>query len=261
MPHIIAILIALAGLLAGSPAQADLMSRPQVEYSADATSEDEEGTMRLKIFATPTKERHEMLTGSGKGAVMIFRFDQMVMWMVMPSERMYMEHPIGGGPSGKNDSSQWTYEHTAVGPESLNGVPVTKYKTIATSSRGKKYGGFSWRRSDGITLKEDLLYKEGKKTQRRLLELSNVTVGSQSSKLFEIPPGFTKFSMGGMMGGAMGREGMDQRGIPESRPQTGRPPAVIPAPESEPDPEEEAPAEEQSGAEKAGKMLKGIFGR
>ena len=149
MPQILVALVALATLSAWVPAQAAPMNRPQAEYSADSTIQNEEGTIQQRVYVTPTKERKEILTGSGDGAVQIFRYDNKVMWMLMPSEKMYMEHSIAGGPSKGNDPSQWTYEDTAVGEETLNGMKVTKYKTIATSTDGKKFGGFSWRTKRG----------------------------------------------------------------------------------------------------------------
>lgn len=262
MSHILVVLVALATLSAWVPAQAAPMNRPQAEYSADATIENEEGTTKQKIFVTPTKERKEMLTGSGEGAVQIFRYDNKVMWMLMPSENMYMEYSIGGGPSKGNDTSQWTYEDTAMGEETLNGVRVTKYKTIATSTDGRKYGGFSWRTREGINVKQDLLYKEGNEKKRMLTELSNLKIGQQDPKLFEIPDGFTKFDMGGMMG-MMGRQGQstgrpDMSGTPppSSRKPGSRPEVVTP--QETPAPEPEAPAE--SDMEKAGKFMKGLFG-
>ncbi|HWC50693.1 MAG TPA: DUF4412 domain-containing protein, partial [Nitrospira sp.] len=186
------------------------MGRPNAEYSADSTIQNEEGTIQQKVYVTPTKERKEMLTGAGDGGIQIFRYDSKVMWMLMPSEKMYMEHSMAGKSQG-NDPSQWTFEETAMGEETLNGVRVTKYKTIATSTDGKKYGGFSWRTREGIPLKQDLLYKEGNDKKRMLTELTNLKVGRQDPKLFEIPEGFTKLDMGGMMGAAgMGRPGMGQ---------------------------------------------------
>ena len=271
MPHLLAVLIGLATFAACLPAQATPMNRPQAEYSADAIVENEEGTMKQKIFVTPTKERKEMLTGSGEGAVQIFRYDNKVMWMLMPSEHMYMEYSIGGGPSRGSDTSQWTYEDTVVGEETLNGVRVTKYKTIATSTDGKKYGGFSWRTKEGINLKQDLLYKEGNDKKRMLTELSNLQIGRQDPKLFEIPDGFTKFDMGGMMGmmgGGAGRSGMGQpMGRPDMSgtppPNVGRGqgrPQIMPQQESQPTPEPEPPAEE-STTDKATNFMKGLFGR
>lgn len=264
MPHFIVVLIALATLLVGLPAHAAQMHRPQAEYSADATIQDEEGTIQQRVYVTPTKERKEMLTGAGDGAVQIFRYDTKTMWMLMPSESMYMEYSLGQKVQGQgSDTSQWTYEDTAMGEETLNGVRVTKYKTIATSTDGKKYGGFSWRTREGINVKQDLLYKEGNDKKRMLTELSNLKIGRQDPALFEIPDGFTKFDMGGMMSGAMGREGMSQRGMPTSpRPQTGVPQRTMPVPDEQPAAPEPAPApEEPSDMEKAGSLLKGLFGR
>jgi hypothetical protein len=47
----------------------------------------------------------------------------------------------------------------------------------------------------------DLLSKEGDKKMRISSELTNLKVGKQDPKLFEIPPGYTKNDMGAMMGG------------------------------------------------------------
>jgi hypothetical protein len=264
MGHLLVAVIGLVTFIASLSAQAAPINRPQAEYSAEAMVENEEGTMKQKIFVTPTKERKEMLTGSGEGAVQIFRYDNKVMWMLMPSENMYMEYSIGGGPSKGSDTSQWTYEDTVVGEETMNGIRVTKYKTIATSTDGKKYGGFSWRTREGINVKQDLLYKEGNDKKRMLTELSNLQIGSQDPRLFEIPDGFTKFDMAGMMSGAMGRPGQpmgrpDMSGTPPPNMSRGQGrPQVIPPQETQPAPDAEPPAE--SDVEKATNFMKGLFG-
>ena len=273
MSRLVLVLIGLVGLLGAWPAGAAQLSRPQVEYSADSVTQTEEGAIQQHVYVTPTKERKEMLTGAGDGGVMIFRFDTKVVWILMPSEKMYMEHSMagGGGQGQRDDPSRWTYEDTAMGEETLNGVRVTKYKTIATSTDGKKYGGFSWRTREGINLKQDLLYKEGNEKKRMLVELSNLKIGRQDANLFEIPEGFNKFDMAGMMGGMgamMGRQGMGQpMGRPdmsEGRPSVGRGPGrpqVMPPQETQPAPESEPPAAERSDMEKATNLLKGLFGR
>ena len=152
-----------------------------------------------------------------------------------------------------------------MGEEMLNGMKVTKYKTIATSTDGKKYGGFSWRTKEGISIKQDLLYKEGNDKKRMLTELKNVMIGRQDPKLFEIPEGFTKFDMAGMMGGAMGREGMGQpptdRPGSRNRPTVHQPGVNAPQTNAPVAPEHEPPADDQSDMEKAGGMLKKMFGQ
>lgn len=261
------LMIGLAIVTAWLPALALQMQRPQAEYSADETIQTDEHTIQQKVFVTPTMERKELLTGAGDGTVQIFRYESKTMWMLMPSQRMYMEHSMAGGPSKGNDPSQWTYEDTAVGEESLNGMKVTKYKTIATSTDGKKYGGFSWRTKEGINLKQDLLYKEGNEKRRMLTELNNLKIGKQDPKLFEIPDGFTKLDMGGMMGGPgmrpgppMGRPDMSGSGMGKAG--AGRPEVVSPSDQQMMPPEQgEASADERSDMQKANDMMKKFFGK
>jgi hypothetical protein len=261
MSRCLCAVIVLAGVFGTTPLWSAQLSRPQVEYSADSVMQTEDSTTEQHIYVTPTKERREMLVGGGdapEGAVQIFRHDSKVMWQLMPSEKMYMEHSMGKNKG--NDPSQWDFEETVMGEETLNGMKVTKYKTIATSTDGKKYGGFSWRTKEGISIKTDLLYKEGNEKKRMATELKNVKIGKQEPQLFEIPQGYTKFDMAGMMGGAMGRQDMGQRGMP-TRPQTGRPGMNIPQEEVSPAPEPEPPADDRSDMQKAGDMMKKLFGQ
>jgi len=254
----LSILISVVSALAVTPIWAAQLSRPQVEYSADSTIQNEEGTIQQRIYVTPTKERKEMLTGGGDGGIMIFRFDSKVLWILMPSEKMYMENSMGASRGQRDDPSQWTYEDTVVAEEMLNGVRVTKYKTIATSTDGKKYGGFSWRTREGISIKQDLLYKEGNDKKRMLTELTNVQVGRQDPRLFEIPEGFTKLDMGGMMSGAMGRPDMSGTPPPHMRKRGERP--EVTAPQESPAQEQESDPKKPSDLEKAGNVMKGLFG-
>jgi hypothetical protein len=251
--------IALTSLVGALPAGAAQRSVPKVEYSADSVMQTGEGTVEQHVFYTPTKERREVV--GAEAPVQIIRKDTMVMWQVMPSEKMYMEHKIGQGKS--KDMAEWDFEETVVGEETLDGVKVTKYKTIATSTDGKRYGGFSWRTKEGIPIKTDLLYKEGNEKHRMMTELRNVKIGKQDPQLFEIPQGFTKFDMGGMMGGMMGgardREGMVQPGT--ARPGMNRPGVNVPPEEVPANPEPVPPADERSGTQKAGDMMKRLFGR
>ena len=260
-------LLVLVGVFGTTPLWAAQLSRPQVEYSADSVMQNEEGTIEQHVYVTPGKERREMLTGSGDGSVQIFRYDNKVMWMLMPSEKMYMENSMS--KAAAKDVSQWDFEETVMGEEVLNDMKVTKYKTIATSTDGKKYGGFSWRTKEGISLKSDLLYKEGNEKKRMMTELKNVKIGKQDPKLFEVPEGYTKFDMagmmGGMMGGQMGREGMGQppmdRPSSRNRPTVRQPGINVPQENIPSAPEPEPPADDKSDMQKAGDMMKKFFGQ
>ncbi|MEQ1794418.1 MAG: DUF4412 domain-containing protein [Nitrospira sp.] len=263
MPHRLVLMIALTSLVSALPVSAAQLSRPQVEYSADSVMQTEDGTIEQHVYVTPPKERQELLTGSGDGVAMIFRYDSKVIWQLMPSEKMYMEHAMGKAAGKNTDTSQWDFEETVMGEEVLNGMKVTKYKTIATSTDGKKYGGFSWRTKDGIVIKQDLLYKEGTEKKRMTTELKNIKVGKQDAQLFEVPKDFTKFDMAGMMGGMMGGPGMGQpsadRPSSRNRPTVNQP--AIPLPQEDIPTAPEPSADDRSDMQKAGDMMKKLFGR
>lgn len=184
-----ALLLPAAGLAAPPP-------EPKVDYSADSTMETEGGmTMKSRVYHSPGKQRMEM--GGAGGNVTIMRRDKKVMWQLMGD--MYMEMPMN--EAGSQDPHDMDVQQTAVGEETINGVKTTKYKVIATMKDGKKFGGFFWVTKDNITMKMDLLYKEGNEKMRMSQELTNLKVGKLDPKLFEIPPGYTKNDMGAMMGG------------------------------------------------------------
>lgn len=169
---------------------------PKVDYSADSTMEMEGGmTMKSRMYYSPGKQRMEM--GGAGGNVIIIRKDKKVMWQLMGN--MYMEMSMD--QPGSEDPHDMDVQQTAVGDETINGVKTTKYKVIATKKDGSKFGGFFWTTKDGITVKMDLLSKDGDKKMRISSELTNLKVEKQDTKLFEIPPGYTKNDMGAMMGG------------------------------------------------------------
>ena len=143
--------------------------------------------------------------------------------------------------------TKWDFEETVVGEEVMEGLNVTKYKTVATSTDGKKFGGFSWRTKEGIPLKVDLLYKQGEEKHRMTMELHNLKIGPQDPQLFEIPADYTKFDMAGMMGG----QGMGMPREPRDRSQANPPDQERPA---------SAP-EDKSDVDKAKDMMKKLFGR
>jgi len=253
---------ALIGLVGVFPAGAMQWTNPQAEYSADKVTQTENATFEQHVYYTPTKERTEM-KGSGKNSeqmpIQILRKDTKVMWQLMPSQNMYMEYSLDR-PAPKTakkdpgDMTKWDFDESVVGEEVIEGVPVTKYKTIATSTDGKKFGGFSWRTKEGIPVKLDLLYKEGEEKHRMTTELHNLKIGAQDPHLFEIPPGYTKLDMAGMMGGMMGGKGM---GAPTERRERGSANPSIP----ENPPTAPSESDDKSDVDKAKDMMKKLFGR
>ena len=198
-------------------------SLPQVEYSADTLMETAEVSMKGHVNYTPTRERREMVTGSGGDKmIMITRHDKKVAWTLMPADKMYMEMSLTqASAQSKDDTSKYKIEQTVVGPETLNGVNTTKSKIIMTGPKGEKMGGFMWVTKDNIVVKMDAIAIDKKDKHRFKTELTDLKVGKQDPKLFEVPAGYEKMSMpsfGAMMGGGDKDEGSKKKaGEPQEK--------------------------------------------
>jgi hypothetical protein len=212
----------------------------QVDYSADSTMETEGGmTMKSRIYHKPNMDRMEM--GGSDGMTTIIRKDKKVVWQLMGN--MYMEMPMDASEASGTDAFD-IIEQTDVGQETINGIKTTKSKVVAVKKDGSgKFGGFFWTSKEGITVKMDLLSKEGDKKTRMTSELTNLKIEKQDPALFEIPAGYTKNDMGAMMGQMM--MGGDQshnrgRNRQSKKPRT---------------------EEEESPVVDVNKMMKGLFGK
>jgi hypothetical protein len=197
--------------------------------------------------------------------VTITRTDKQLIWTLMP-EQMYMETSLQGAqqpPGSGDDTSDYTYERTEVGPDTIDGHRTTKFKVIATNPKGEKMGGFMWATPEGIQLKMDLIaLVEGSKTRMKT-GLSNLKIGRQDAALFEIPSGYTKMVMPsfGGRGGPAGATG--------TLPQMPNRPPNLPSQPTQDDVSDEAAAETQGAGDAVKKgvqdeginRLKGLFGR
>jgi len=169
----------------------------KVDYSADSTMETEGGmTMKFRIHHSLNKDRMEM--GGSDGMVSIIRKDKKVVWQLMGD--MYMEMPMDASNASGMEAFD-IVEQAEVGQETINGIKSTKSKIVAVKKDGSgKFGGFFWTTKEGITVKMDMLSKEGDKKLRMTSELTNLKIEKQDPALFEIPAGYTKNDMGAMMG-------------------------------------------------------------
>jgi hypothetical protein len=177
----------------------------KVEYSADYTMETAEGATRGRLNGAPGLERREDLM-EGMTIVSIRRDDKKVMWMLMPSERMYMEIKFGqtdGNKSRSPSPEEYKTEMTTEGREEVNGMMTTKSKVIMTGADGSKMGGFWWTTDDGLLVKLDVISVAKGEKVRMKRELSNIKIGPQPKDLFEVPAGYQSMGMG-LAGGMLG---------------------------------------------------------
>jgi hypothetical protein len=200
--------LVVAGMAVAGAAVAAEWEAPRVDYSAESYLETAEGVMKGRLYSTPGKERREYVE-SGEQMTMIMRNDKKAVWMMMPADKAYMEMKFP--KEGRRDNlSGYKIEQTTVGPETVNGIKTTKSKIIMTGPRGEKLGGFWWASKEGIIVKIDAIAVEKGSKSRFKLELKDLKVGRQDPALFEVPAGYAKMDMGGMMMRGLKDDGDDQ---------------------------------------------------
>jgi len=195
------------------------IGRIQTAFSAEGIFETEDFTGNAKVNYVPGKIRDEMNMG-GQQMVMIRRLDINKFWTLM-GQGMYMEVDPQQAQQGSDQAPQYELvSRERIGPETVNGIPATKYKSLYKSKDGK-FGGFTWYTDDNIAVKGFLIHEQEGEKQRLKFEFTSLNRGSQADSLFELPPGAKPFNMGAMMG--MSPEQLQQM---QQAQQGGQPPAA-----------------------------------
>jgi hypothetical protein len=187
----------------------------KTSFAANAKLETEEMTVDTRIHYKPGKVRDELNVG-GQEMVTIRRFDISKVWMIM-GRGMYMEIDADQGSEQAPDYKLISRE--VIGPETVNGMKTTKYKSVYETADGK-FGGFTWYTDDNIAVKGFLVHQSKGEKQRVKFEFTSLERGDQPDSLFEIPDGYQQLNMGGIPGmpDMKGMGGMGQRGFGFPRP-------------------------------------------
>jgi hypothetical protein len=180
----------------------------QTEFSADIVDLQKPGTpTQAKIYFAKDKMRIESQTASAHGGAMIINYATQTGDVLMAQQHMYMEMPMeaqtqrmgyaaaffqtGDVENACGDWQKMGHESSTchkVGSDIVNGRSTVKYETTNASGDVSHF----W-------LDPKLRFPvkwEGKNTAG---ELRNIQEGAQPASLFEIPAGFTKMDLGGMM--------------------------------------------------------------
>jgi hypothetical protein len=180
----------------------------QAEFSAEIVDLQKSGTpTQAKIYFAKDKMRIEAQTASAHGSAVIINYATQTGDVVMAQQHMYMEMPMqaqsqrmgyasaffqaGDVENACGDWQKMGHEGSSchkVGAETVNGRSTVKYETTNASGDVSHF----W-------LDPKLRFPvkwEGKSNSG---ELRNIQEGAQPATLFEIPAGFTKMDMGGMM--------------------------------------------------------------
>jgi hypothetical protein len=192
------LVVVLALACAALPAQAQLATLPQ--FSADMTTKHGGESTQGKIYFGSNKIRMDMNAG-GRDMQMITDILKKTSYMIMPQQRMYMEMSATGPMAGARGrtpdvkpvdpnnpcANQPGVTCKKVGTETVNGRACDKWEFTGDGKHTawidqKLHIPVKTVSSDGATM-----------------ELTNIKEGAQPASLFEIPAGYQKMDMGGMM--------------------------------------------------------------
>lgn len=179
--RLVVILVSLLLVLASTVVSAQA-------FSADFVSRTGNDVIKGKIYVSADKSRFEM-----DDAITVSRMDKQVVWVLIPSQKMYMEQkltPQNVVPSSETVAGE--VERVHLGTETIDGKEAAKYRVFVIEG-GKKDSFLLWLGTEaGLPLK--MAAEDGSWVQ----EYKNLVVGPQPDSLFEVPAGYEKFSMAGM---------------------------------------------------------------
>lgn len=157
------------------------------EFSADMISRTGKEIVNARIYVAKDKVRMEM-----PESIMIVRRDKNLSWMVMPADKMYMEHPVDVSSSPKVAANfDDEIERVAMGTEDVDGQPAEKFK-VTYREKNETASAYQWLRGGQIPVKVEAV--DGSWG----MEYKNLKTGPQPAELFEVPADYEKFSMPGL---------------------------------------------------------------
>jgi hypothetical protein len=180
----------LALLATSSAAEPDSWLRPKSDYAADTVMETGAGRIEGRVWASGDKERRELVV-DGRRHVVIVRRDRGVSWILLPDQRMYVENGPGDGPLAAGRIEARELEREALGEESVNGTPATKYRVHGRAADGAPFEGTMWLTAQEIPVR--VLTQQGGAPMR--MELRNLSLGAVDPARFEIPAGFRRVEL------------------------------------------------------------------
>lgn len=161
-------------------------------FSADQTHTVRNKTTTAKVYFTPNAMRVEGVNEKGSQGIQIMRFDQKVMWNLVPAQKIYIEMPWASMGEFVSWADQQGMQRELLGTEQVGDYRCDKFR-VRVTLEGKTYTSLEW---DAKEL-EGLPVKTQDEKGTWSTEYRNVRLGPQDPSLFEIPADYRKMSLFG----------------------------------------------------------------
>jgi len=158
------------------------------DFTADVVSEARGQQVNGKIYVAGNKVRMDMA-----GSASITRMDKGVAWVLMPQQLLYVEQPIDlEKVAGATEKMPGEVERTSLGPDMVSGRKATKYRIVYSAPAGQA-SVIQW-----VDDESKIPVKTAAEDGSWMMEYRNLKVGPQDASVFEVPPGYKKFSLPNM---------------------------------------------------------------
>ena len=182
---VVAFLLGLAPAAIAEP----LLGDTAVPFSAERSVVTGGKTYEGRIYAAPGMQRHEQVI-EGLPMVAILRADRQVAWLMIPGLHVYAEFAF---PKAVTEFDGLAALGPPVGTDVVAGLKSARYRVEHEGTDGSSLDGWVWMTGDGIVTKLDGTYLSPKtKPVKASYTLTDIKLGPQDPKLFEIPPDVKK---------------------------------------------------------------------
>ena len=158
-------------------------------FAADISLTGAQGAFSARFYASSGgKSRVE--TGEN---ISIIRTDRGIVWVLIPSQNMYLEQPLNQDMAAQTSMSGGGLQsHRLIGEETIDGKPAKKYEVVL-STGSETQTVYQWM-VKGVAVPARMQAQDGSWT----VEYKNVDMRAQPAELFEVPAGYQKMDMGAL---------------------------------------------------------------
>lgn len=167
---------------------------PRRSFSADQVRTAGTRTTTSKIYVSGNAVRVET-EQRGRQTITIMRLDRKIMWVMMPAQKMYTQTSnVETDPSQFGENGDLKAERVSLGSEQVGSYSCEKYRVHSVLD-GREYAHFEWTTKELGGLVVKMQSEKGDWTT----EYRNIHAGPQDPSLFEVPAGYQKMNLSGML--------------------------------------------------------------
>jgi hypothetical protein len=188
------VVLAVAPLIASTPARADELPSLEASYSADWQAAYGEQRQIGRVYHVNGSEMQALYKDGEETPAAILRADEEVLCLLFPDRQAYVELPVSGVQSAVFEYELYYFDAELVGRETMDGEAVSKYHVTGTDSSVGTLDLDVWVTDDGIYMRIEGEQTSGGVKKRVLIVKTNIERGPQDATLFQPPADYDKLA-------------------------------------------------------------------